>query len=457
MDLERATLSEITQLWDRILKHISTTLSDSVLFDSFFKDLYIDHVEKGNVIVVANSKLAVQLLQTQYADVVGEALHDFTDNTYKVTFVTKDELKDSSIQVAAPKGPAFFESAALNPSLTFDNFIVGQFNREAYQASTLVAAKPGSPYNPLFIYSSSGLGKTHLLNAIGNHIVKNNPSERVLCISADAFVDEYIRFVRVNSDSDSIKDFFKNFDVLLVDDIQFLAEKAKTEEMFFYVFTDLVNRGKQIVLTSDRQPSELKGLEDRLVTRFSQGLVVSIKNPDRDSCIEILKTKISEAGLSVSNFDDSVLYFIADRFSSNIRELEGALNRLIFYAVNFSKDEHVTMEVAIEALQSLAGGRGIMNTINEQRIIDVVADYYKLTPSQLTGRVRTGQIALARHIAMYLIRNIITDVSLKRIGDMFGGKDHTTVINGVQRVEKALKTDIGLKEAIDELTKRIKG
>ncbi len=261
----------------------------------------------------------------------------------------------------------------------------------------------------------------------------------------------------MNSDSDSIKDFFKNFDVLLVDDIQFLAEKAKTEEMFFYVFTDLVNRGKQIVLTSDRQPSELKGLEDRLVTRFSQGLVVSIKNPDRDSCIEILKTKIDEAGLSVSNFDDSVLYFIADRFSSNIRELEGALNRLIFYAVNFSKDEHVTMEVAIEALQSLTGGRGIMNTINEQRIIDVVADYYKLTPSQLTGRVRTGQIALARHIAMYLIRNIITDVSLKRIGDMFGGKDHTTVINGVQRVEKALKTDIGLKEAIDELTKRIKG
>ncbi|MCD8209508.1 MAG: chromosomal replication initiator protein DnaA [Coprobacillus sp.] len=457
MNLEQASLSEITKLWTRVLSYIKGTLNDDMLYDSFFKDLYVEKVENGAVTVVADSQLAVQLLSTQYTSLVEAALKDLADSKVKVNFVTKDDLKESSWSEETQKTPAFFSSSVLNEELTFENFVVGQFNREAYQAATLIATNPGRMYNPLFIYSPSGLGKTHLINAVGNHIVKNNARQRVLCISADAFVDEYVRFVRVDSDGESIKDFFKGVDVLLVDDIQFLAEKVKTQEMFFYIFSDLVKAGKQIVITSDRQPNELKGLEERLVTRFNQGLVVSIRNPDKDSCIEILKTKIQEAGLDVDTFDESVLYFVADRFSSNIRELEGALNRLIFYAVNIKKDEHVTMEVAMDALQSLSGGRSLMNTINEQKIIDIVADYYKLSPAQLTGRVRTGQIALARHIAMYLIRSLITDVSLKKIGDMFGGKDHTTVINGVERVEKGLKTDAVLKQAVDELTRRIKG
>ena len=270
------------------------------------------------------------------------------------------------------------------------------------------------------------------------------------------FVEEYIKYVRADKDSESLKDFFKDVDVLLFDDVQFLVNKVKTEEMFFYIYQRLVQEGKQIVITSDRQPNELKDLESRLVTRFNQGLVVSIKQPDENTCVEILKKKIEANGQNINSFDNSVLHFFATKFSQNVRELEGALNRLIFYVVNFKQSNHVTLEVAVEAVSSLTGAKSISAELSEQKIIDVVSDYYNLTPNQLVGKNRNNQITAARHIAMYLIREMLPDSSLKKIGTTFGGRDHTTVMNGVQKVEKELKNNEGLKTALSDLKKRIK-
>ncbi len=311
-------------------------------------------------------------------------------------------------------------------------------------------------FNPLFIYSNSGLGKTHLLHSIGNYVMKNgNPNTKVLYISAQSFVDEFVNYVKGEKESESLKDYFKTVDILLLDDVQLLKDKKQTQEMLFFVYNYMIDHEKQIVITSDKQPAELDGMEDRLVTRFSQGLTVKINEPDEKTCAEILKKKIEENGLDPATFDNDVIDFFASKFSSNVRELEGALSRLIFVAIKLKESSHITMDVAIEAVSDLAGGKAIASQLNEQKIINVVADYYNLTPSQLTGKIRTGQIVIARHIAMYLIRDIL-DVPFKKIGEMFGGKDHTTVMSAISKVEKELKNDESVRQAVNELKAKIK-
>ena len=454
-----SSISQITQLWDRSLRKIEEQLGEKQLFDSFFAGSYIYEVKGDTITVVVNSALAKSLIKTKYMDLVTSVVNDVTQSNFKLDFVVDADVKGREQMIEAPvqqKKQQYFQNAVLNTNLTFDNFVVGSFNREASQAALLIASNPGTMFNPLFIYSHSGLGKTHLLHAVGNYIIKEKkPNAKILYITANDFVEEYIRYVRGEKESQSLKDFFADVDVLLLDDVQFLANKVNTEEMFFYIYTSMINSGRQIVITSDRQPNELKDLEDRLVTRFTQGLVVKIEEPDQNTCVEILRKKIESNGLDLNNFDENVLYFYADRFSKNVRELEGALNRLIFTVVTMKKTDKITMDVAVEAVSSLVGGKQLATQLNEQKIINVVADYYNLTASQLTGKIRTGQIALARHLAMYLIRDVL-DVSLKKIGDMFGGKDHTTVMSAIQKVDKELKTDESLQQAVEELRKRLK-
>ena len=454
-----SSISEITQLWDKALSKIEKKLGEKQLFDSFFSGSYIYEI-KGDVIVVAvTTSLGASLMSDKYYDIISETISELTESNFKLEFVKESDIKNNAkVETAAPapKKQNYFPDATINPELTFDSFVVGSFNREASQASVYVASNPGKTFNPLFIYSQSGLGKTHLLHAIGNYIQKvSKPGAKILYISATDFVEEYIKFIRGEKDSEQLKDYICGFDVLLLDDVQMLANKVNTQDFFFTVYEKLLNAGKQTVITSDRQPSELNNLQERLVTRFSKGLTVKINEPDQNTCVEILRKKIEATGLDISRFDDSVLYFLADKFSKDIRELQGALNRLIFYSVTIKQTEHITLEVAAESVESLIGGKAIASELSEQKIINVVADYYNLSPSQLTGKIRTGQIALARHIAMYLIR-ISLDVPLKKIGDIFGGKDHTTVMNAIQKVDKGLKTDQSLKEAIDELQKRLK-
>ena len=453
------SISEITQLWNKALKRIEEQLGEKQVFDSFFATSYIYEISGNTIVVVVNSPLGVALMQTKYNELIKGVIDDLTQSNFSLKYVEEKNLQQKEKQEEAAqeaKSTQYFKGATIDPNLTFDNFVVGQFNREASHASLIVASNPGKMYNPLFIYSNSGLGKTHLLHAIGNYIIKEKmPRANILYITANNFVEEYVKFVRGEKESQSLKDFFKDVDVLLLDDVQFLANRTQTQEMFFYIYNDLVNSGRQIVITSDRQPNELNKLEDRLVTRFTQGLIVNIDEPDQITCVEILKKRIAAKGRDVNNFDENVLYFLADKFNKTVRELDGALDRLIFIADMDAKDERITMDLAISAVSPLSGGKQLSSQVSEQKIINVVADYYNLSPSQLTGKVRTGQIALARHIAMYLIRNTL-DVPLKKIGDMFGGKDHTTVMSGISKVDKELKTNQALREAVTELQKRIK-
>ncbi len=449
------TISEITMLWDQVLAKIKEKLNEDTVYENFFSKTYIADISGGKIVVVANTTFCKRVLSTTYKDLVDQILSDFVETKYDIVFVTEDEVEKKEEVVLTNKKTTYFKDATISPELTFDNFVVGEFNKEASQAAVFVASNPGKMFNPLFVYANSGLGKTHLLHSIGNYIQKYTiPGAKILYITANDFVEEYIKFVKGEKEAESLKDYISSFDVLLLDDVQFLANKVKTEEMFFYIYEKMVNSNKQIVISSDRQPNELNGLEERLVTRFSRGLVIKINEPDQNTCVEILKKKIDSRNLDLE-VDDAVIYFFAEKFSQNVRELEGALNRLIFYAVSFKPTRHVTLEIAAEAVSSLVGGKSIASALSEQRIINVVADYYNLSPFQLTGKVRTGQIALARHIAMYLIRSIL-DIPLKKIGQTFGGKDHTTVMSAISKVEKGLKTDPLLKEAVDELETRLK-
>ena len=450
------SISEITQLWDRSLKKIEERLGEKQLFDSFFAGSYINEIRGDTIVVVVNSSLAAALIKQKYYDIVEEVVAEITESNFKLDFVLESDISSKIESQPIVKKQQYFQDAILNPKLTFDSFVVGSFNREASQASLFVASNPGKTLaQPLFIYSNSGLGKTHLLHAIGNYIKNARPNYKILYISTSDFVEEYIRYVKGEKEAESLKDFFSSVDVLLLDDVQMLANKVKTQEMFFAIYNKMIDNSKQVVITSDKQPNELNGLEDRLVTRFSKGLVMKINEPDQNTCVEILRKKIEANGLDLNKFDDSVLYFFAEKFSKNVRELQGALNRLIFYVVSLKQTDKITMDVAVEAVQSLTGGKSLASQLNEQKIINVVSDYYNLTPSQLTGKIRTGQIALARHIAMYLIR-ITLDIPLKKIGDMFGGKDHTTVMSAIQKVDKGLKNNLELKTAIEELQKRLK-
>lgn len=451
------SISEITQLWDRALNKIEQKLGEKPLFDAFFAESYINEIRGDTIVIVVNSALSASLMREKYYDLVSDVISELTESNFKLEFIQESGKQVTTVEEKPqPKKREFFSDAIVNSDLTFDNFVVGTFNREAAQASLLIASNPGKMYNPLFIYSQSGLGKTHLLHAIGNYIQKiSKPGAKILYISSNDFIDEYVKSVRDGKDAEMLKDYVCSFDVLLLDDVQMLANKVNTQDFFFTIYERLANTSKQIVITSDKQPSELNNMQERLVSRFSKGLTVKIDEPDQNTCVEILRKKIEATGLDINRFDDSVLYFFADKFSKNIRELQGALNRLIFYTVSLKQTDRITLDVAAESVQSLVGIKNINNEISEQKIINIVADYYNLSPSQLTGKIRTGQIALARHIAMYLIRNTL-DVPLKKIGDTFGGKDHTTVMNAIQKVDKGLKTDEKLKEAVEELQKRIK-
>ncbi len=449
------SLSEIAQIWERVLDRVGQKINDRHIFDSFFADSYIHTVQNDEIVVVANSGLATNLLSTRYSDLISQAVLDVTQTNFKLKFLQKDQLE----KIPAPKTQkaSFFTNSFVNRKFTFDNFVVGTSNREAYQAAILIASNPGKlfNYNPLFIYSQSGLGKTHLLHAIGNYIKENASALNVLYITTDEFVDEFIKYVSGEKDKENMKDFFKNVDVLMVDDIQFLAEKTKTEEMFFYIFNNLVNAGKQIILTSDRHPSEIRGIESRLVSRFNSGLTMNILVPDLTTRVAILKQKIQANGLDITYFDEDVLDFFAERFSNNVRELEGALNRLLFYVINIKQTNHITMELAMESVQPLMGSSTPTSSLTETRIINTVADYYNLTSNQITGRIRTNQIAMARHIAMYLIRSLL-DMPFLKIGSLFGGKDHSTVMNAVSKVEKSLKVDNAIATAVQQLKQRLK-
>lgn len=448
------SISKMVAVWDAALKEIKSQMNDRQAFETFFGGTYVDKISDDEMVVVASTKLACSILKENFMKVIRQALAGKVSESVEINFICKTDDQKSQ-KASQPQVRAFFADSKLNRKYTFDNFIIGPSNKEAYQAALFVASNPGAVYNPLLIYGGSGLGKTHLLHAIGNLIRDKNPGSNVLYVTTQDFFDEYVRYVRGEQEGESLKAFFKrSVDVLLVDDIQFLVGKRGTEEMFFSVFQALYTAGKQIVITCDQLPSKLQGLDERLRTRFEQGLPVSVGKPTKETCEAIVKNKIIDAGLDVSNLDPEALAYFSSRFNSNVRELEGAVNRLLFYVQNIENKDRIDLKTAIDSVRSLVDGKSDENSLTVQKVVDVVSEYYHLPSEQLISKSRTAQVALARHVAMYLCRSLL-NTPYKKIGETFGGRDHATVINGIKNVEAMLKEDPSLQKVLDELSAKI--
>lgn len=444
------SITELNNLWQKVKSALETKVEDIRFFDVFLNGTSIYSFENNRMIISTETELAVTILTTKYTSIISQTIKEIIGNDVKVTFEYVENLRTK-----APKEedkPQFFKNVRINRNLTFDNFVSGPANLEAKQAALFVANNLGKGFNPLFIYSNPGLGKTHLLQAITNEVNEREPGKKVLYCEANDFIDQFVKYVK---DVNSLATFIKSFDVLLIDDIQYLAPKEKTCDFFFNIFNSYLNQGKQVVFTSDKHPQDLKGFEERLKSRFVAGLTVSISQLDISTCANILRSKINGGPINIEQFDPKVIDFIAEHFSKSGRDLDQALNKLIHYVVYFKPTKYISFEVAMEALQSLIDVKAAKQKLNEQRILNVVADYYNLMPSQLTGPSRQGNIALARHIAMYLIRNLL-DIPFTRIGYLFGGKDHSTVMNGVTKVENSLKTNTLLQQAINEIKANLK-
>lgn len=458
------TVTQQSKIWNQILVLIEKELQkDKHSYDAFFSESKLLEMDDNSMLIGTVSVLCQRYLSSPNAHLtlLKNSIKKVTGKEYKLTFVVTEDYKNKQKEntdqkvINTPTNYTFFTNCKINPKYTFDNFVVGECNKEAVRASIMVSNNPGFTFNPLFIYSKSGLGKTHLLHAIGNYYQEKYPSARVLYITTDSFIDEFVRYVTGSQENQSLKDFFNTVDLLLVDDIQFLSDKTKTAEMFFYIFNALVNNGKQVVLTSDRHPKDLKGLEDRLVSRFNMGLSEKMHNPDTETLLEILKRKIVSHGLNLANYDEDGLVFLAETFSRNVRELEGALNRLLFHTVSIKGTERITVDDIKESVQiMLPNSAKLAKNLTENDIVESVASYYQMTAEQIYSKIRTAQIALARRICMYLCRTMLGSSYIK-IGEVFK-RDHSTVMTAVEKVGKEIKTDSQLATAIQDIKKSLK-
>ena len=442
------------EIWNQALAIIENNIKDSAFFDTIFYSSYIHSIVNDTVYIVVSNKFCATTITNTYIDLVTEVIYNITQSNFKVIITTKNAIEEENNN----KKTLFEEInkpyvSNLNPKYTFDNFVVSDnSNREVYTASMVIAKNPGVAYNPLFIYGKSGLGKTHLLHAIGNDIRLNKPNLKVLYLTADDFFEEYVKAIK-ESNIENLKDKYRDIDVLLIDDIQFLTKKEKTKEVFFHIFNLFVNNNKQIVITSDRHPSELKSLEDRLVSRFSSGLSIEVKTIDYETALRILHKKIESQNINDKNISEEVLEYIAKHNSGDVRQLEGALNKLLFHIIVSNPSGTITLKDLHETFN--IEKQENFETLDADKIKNIVAEYYNISVSQLVSKLRTSSIVVARHIAMYLCRELL-NMPLIKIGEEFGGKDHTTVINACEKVNKMLKTDNNYKTAVEELKKMLK-
>ena len=442
----------LTNLWKNILTYINENKLVQEDYLAFIKPdntkIFSIDDQENRIIIGCNEFVAatfVNVLRVQFES----AFEFFLQKNYSIVGKTNDELNNNFKPAEFVQNS--FIKTQLDPNYTFENFVVGRSNIQSHVAATTVSGNPGYVYNPLFIYGNSGLGKSHLLNAIGNRIKATFPNYKIGIISGLDFVEGVSESIKCHQIDEFKKEFY-DLDVLLVDDIQFIAGKEKTHEIFFSVFNELVNKKKQICLTSDCMPNEIKGLEERIISRFNQGLNVNIEAPEYETSINILKMKLSTS--SNQQIDDEVLSFLATNFSQDVRKLEGALNRLLFYAINFNPSERITLKLASEAFKDQISETN-NDEIDVEDIKKIVCNFYGVTKQQLNSKIRTKKIAMPRQIAMYLIRKFL-DLPYKEIGAAFGKRDHSTVINACERVEKNIKKDPTYLKAIQQLEEMIK-
>jgi chromosomal replication initiator protein len=443
--------SHTSELWQEILSIIQTKLSKPS-FDTWFKATKATQINDHFIVISAPTTFAVEWLESRYTKMVSSTLFEVMGKQLDVKFVIEEAKPEYPAPQQVTTQPQVFQEESLthmlNPKYTFDTFVIGSGNRFAHAASLAVAEAPAKAYNPLFLYGGVGLGKTHLMHAIGHYILEHNPNSKVVYLSSEKFTNEFINSIRDNR-TENFRNKYRSVDILLVDDIQFIAGKESTQEEFFHTFNALHEERKQIIISSDRPPKEIPTLEERLRSRFEWGLITDIQPPDLETRTAILRKKAKAENLDIPN---ETMMYIAGQIDTNIRELEGALIRVVAYSSLTNQD--VTTHLAAEALKDIIpSSRPRMISI--QDIQQRVGEYYNLRMEDFKARKRTKAVAFPRQIAMYLSREL-TDFSLPKIGEAFGGRDHTTVIHAHDKITQALKVDQDLFKVVNNLIEKIK-
>ena len=424
--------------WQNALRMLENELP-SASYNTWFKPLKLHAVNSDKILIEAPNPFVLNQLNGRYKSMLENVLAQTFGKRYDLTLALAADIERHMSQLTR---------TMLNTKYTFDNFIVGSSNSFAHAASLAVAEQPAGAYNPLFLYGGVGLGKTHLMNAIGNYILQVDPSKNVLFITSETFTNEFIDALVKKRGTSELRDKMRNVDVLIVDDIQFLAKTTATQEEFFHTFNHLYEKGKQIILSSDRPPNEIPTIEDRLRSRFSMGLTVDIRKPEFETRVAILKRKCIDESIPC---DDEVLEYIAGRVESNIRELEGALNRL--RAKNELIGGRIDLQFAADTLESILPSNA-PKAVTAQSIMDAVAQRYNVTVADLQSKKRSKEYTLPRQVAMYLIREM-AGLSTTAIGRELGDRDHTTVMHGCEKIVEMLAKDPTFKRNLEELKESI--
>ena len=450
-------------LWQNVLNNINTVVNP-LSFRTWFESIDFIDIKDNSIRLVVPVILYKHHLEQNYNDIIIESFNKFlTTPVDNIIYILKDNLddvldkeKEEEIESELYEDEEFLKhNSNLNKNYTFDSFVVGESNKFAQAAALAVAENPGTMYNPLFIYGNSGLGKTHLMHAIGNYI-ENKHKKKVLYVTSDDFMNDFTGLARKSSNVNNLdyveffKNKYRNVDVLIIDDIQFLGGAEKTQQEFFHTFNNLYNDSKQIIVSSDRSPEDLKVLEDRRRTRFAWGLQVDISPPDYDLKVAIIKKKLKREDVVIG---DEVISYIASNIGNDVRQLEGSITRLVAYSAIMCVTD-ITTSFAMEALKDFTKKDAVTDQNNIRRIQKSVANFYKISFEDMKSKKRTPNLAIPRQVAMYLCRKL-TDESYERIGIEFAGKNHATVIHACNKIEKEMKVNKDLQEAINDIEKQL--
>ncbi|MCI9423872.1 chromosomal replication initiator protein DnaA [Lachnospiraceae bacterium WCA-9-b2] len=455
----------VNEKWPEIIEHLRVEHElSNVSFTTWIQPLKVYEIIDNTVFILVNMNASVEYIEKKYLLPLKVCISEVTGIDYEVVFVSEDDSRISEIRSMSAdashkkKTRTASEKAGLNPKYTFDTFVVGGNNNFAHAASLAVAESPGEVYNPLFLYGDVGLGKTHLMHSIAHFILNKNPKKKVLYVTSETFTNELIEALKKGKTADNesamaqFRDKYRNNDVLLIDDIQFIIGKESTQEEFFHTFNHLHTSAKQIIISSDKPPKDIETLEARLRTRFEWGLIADISAPDYETRMAILRRKIELDHLDRYNIPEDVLTYIAENIKSNIRELEGSLNKLIaLYKLN--NPETIDIPLAAEALKDIISSYN-NRVVTPELILDIVSDHFNITIADLKGNKRSASISVPRQICMYLMRTL-TETPLQAIGIILGGKDHSTIKYGVEKIEKEMAKDETLHNTISIIMKKI--
>lgn len=445
-------MQDIQEMWNKVLEKLELLVT-VVSFDLWIKTIEIlDFKNDKTLVLVASSVFAKNQLQKHHYNQLKDSIESVFGSEVDFEILDIKEKEDYLKKHKEVKETNEKSENPFNEKYTFDNFVVGKSNQFVYAAARSVAENPGEKFNPLFIYGGVGLGKTHILNAIGNYVRQHHPDKKIMYVTCESFTNDYIESLGVSKEKEQatsrFREKYRNVDILMVDDIQFISNKTSTQEEFFHTFNELYQKNKQIILSSDRPPKEISTLEDRLRSRFASGLIQDIQAPDFETKVAILKKKVA---LEKYSIDEDVLTFIAERVNTNIREMEGLLSKVYFYATLIGK-KTATKEEAKEVFKDEQDSQ--KEQITPEKIISKVCSYYGLSEAELTGKKRSKEIVEPRMIAIYLINEML-DLPLITTGKLFGGRDHTTIIHARDKISDQLKSNNKIRTIVNEIKNQI--